>query len=209
MSDKNPDIFPNVTPQKHSKKAQRKLTPEEIKERIDILKKHKLFSQHTDEEISAAQVRVAFDFDGTLSKTNFFGEANDKFQEVRDFFLKLKERHISVCIMTRRYGDEFEEGRHNEHQAVYELADELGLDHKDVHFTNREWKVNMLHDLGIHLLIDDDPEDCLRVRQRFSVFNAVCLDETVNNGVLWQRGAESMVRFYLHIYIDNALKDEE
>ena len=208
MTDKNPDIFPKVTPQKHSGKAQRKLTPEEIKERIDILKRHKLFSQHTDEEIAASQVRVAFDFDGTLSETDFFGNPNPKYKEVRDFFKKLQERSLAVCIMTRSYSENYEEGKHNEHQEVYKLADELGLDHNDVHFTNREWKVSMIHDLGIHLLIDDDADDCMRIRKRFSIYNAVCLDEKYNDGVSWQRGAESMIRFFLHIYIDNALKDE-
>jgi len=210
MSDKNPDIFPNIQPQKHSKsKPQRKLTPAEVKERIDILKKHKLFAQHTDEEIANSMVRVAFDYDGTLSETDFFGNKNANCQDVREFFLKLKERGVSVCIMTRRFSEKHEEGRQNEHQIVYKVADELGLSHDDVHFTNREWKVDMIHDLGIHLLIDDDAEDCVRVRQRFSIYNAVCLDKEANNGVLWQRGAESMIRFYLHIFIDKEKKDEE
>ena len=186
------------------RKETKKLSDKEIKERIDIIKNSVLFGQYTTEEIQNSMVRVAFDFDGTLSETYFDGTVNKSSDEIRNFFVELQNRGVRVCVMTRRYGHEYNEGKENEHQTVFEFAEKFGLDKNDVHFTDREYKVNTLHDLGVHLLIDDDPEECYGVRKRFSIYNAVCVDSNHNNGVLWRRGAEAMIRFFIQIYVDKS-----
>jgi hypothetical protein len=178
----------------------------ELQARIDALKEAVLFSQLTSEEIASTMVKVGFDFDGTLSETDFFGRPSADYKAVREFLLELKERGFDVRIITRRFAKDFEGAGSQleklEYQKVYEVADELGLEHDKVHFTNRAWKSDMIHELGIHLLVDDDAEDCFRVRQRFSIYNAVCINKEANNDVTWRYGAEAMIRFYLKIYQD-------
>jgi len=175
---------------------------EELKDRTEKLKKSVLASQPTSEEVARSMVKIGFDFDGTLSETNFFGKPSIDFKSVREFFLELKEKGFDVRIITRRFGEDFDNGENQEHQKVYELAELLGLDKESVHFTNRKWKVDMIHELGIHLLVDDDYEDCMLVRQRFSIYNAVCLSKEHNNDVAWRYGADSMIRFYVKLYQD-------
>jgi hypothetical protein len=107
-------------------------------------------------------------------------------------------------MMTRRYGPSFEGGSANEHQVVLELAKELGVDDTHVMFLDREYKSDLIHQLGVHLLIDDDPNECNRVRQAFSIYNAVCVDSEHNapSKTSWKYGAESMIRFFVKMYID-------
>ena len=194
--------FPKVA---NFKSGNVQVDEKELQARIDALKEAVLFSQLTSEEIAGTMVKVGFDFDGTISETDFFGRPSADFKAVREFFLELQERGIDVRIITRRFEKGFKgigiEER-LEYQKAYEVADELGLDHDKVHFTNRQWKVDMIHELGIHLLVDDDQEDCFRVRQRFSIYNAVCINKEANNDVTWRYGAEAMIRFYLKIYQD-------
>tara|TARA_R110000851_G_scaffold145114_5_gene284482 strand:+ start:22288 stop:22905 length:618 start_codon:yes stop_codon:yes gene_type:complete len=205
MSDKknkNP-AFPKIN---NFKGGNVKVDKKELQSRIDSLKEAVLFSQLTSEEIASTMVKVGFDFDGTISETDFFGKPSDDFKAVREFFLELKERGFDVRIITRRFAKDFKgagtKQEQLEYEKVYEVADLLGLDYDKVHFTNRAWKSDMIHELGIHLLVDDDAEDCFRVRQRFSIYNAVCIKKEANNDVTWRYGAEAMLRFYLKIYKD-------
>lgn len=204
MSDKknqNP-AFPKIS---NFKGKEVKIDKEELQARIDKLKEAVLFSQLTSEEIASTMVRIGFDFDGTISETDFFGKPSEDYEAVRKFFIELKERGFDVRIITRRFEKDFEgvsEYEQQEYKKVYEVADLLGLEHDKIHFTNRKMKVDMIHELGIHLLIDDDPQDCYLVRQRFSIYNAVCISQEHNNGVSWRYGAEAMLRFYLKIYQD-------
>lgn len=100
---------------------------------------------------------ITFDFDGTLghvphiqklAKMLLFDQSND------------------VHIVTRRYsylhekaGDEFSE--------VIALADRFGIKRENVHFTNREYKVGKLKQLGSHIHYDDDRTEILLIRQHY------------------------------------------
>ncbi len=106
---------------------------------------------------------VSFDMDGTIGD-HFNGEKNPHKFKVQDLIKRLISEGFTVYIVTRRFSPEWpEQGFMNEHTYVYETATELGVDHKNVHFTNRSWKWQTLEQLGVHFHLDDDKDDIFHI----------------------------------------------
>lgn len=98
--------------------------------------------------------KISFDFDGTISK-HFDGQLNPFENDVRNMIKRLINDGHDVHIVTRRYGNPML----TENRVVYEVAEILGLNRNNIHFTNREWKYNKINELGIEYHIDDDMTD--------------------------------------------------
>jgi hydroxymethylpyrimidine pyrophosphatase-like HAD family hydrolase len=107
---------------------------------------------------------ISFDFDGTI-QDHFGGKEYNQFKfKVQDLIKRLIEEGYDVHIVTRRFSPEWpEQGLMHEHVFVYETATELGVNHANVHFTNRSWKWQTLEDLGVHFHLDDDKEDIFHI----------------------------------------------
>jgi hypothetical protein len=89
--------------------------------------------------------KISFDFDGTL-EDDFDGTPNPQKEEIQNICKSLVEQGKDVCIITKRYS--FDTGM-GESDKVYQLALRLGV--SDVHFTNREFKHEKIHELGIQV----------------------------------------------------------
>jgi len=98
--------------------------------------------------------KISFDFDGTLSQ-HFDGQLNPFENDVRNMIKRLINDGHDVHIVTRRYGNPML----TENRVVYEVAEILGLNRNNIHFTNREWKYKTINELGIEYHIDDDMTD--------------------------------------------------
>jgi hypothetical protein len=90
-------------------------------------------------------ISFSFDFDGTLDD-EFDGTPNPQKEEIQNICKSLVEQGKDVCIITKRYS--FDTGM-GESDKVYQLALRLGV--SDVHFTNREFKHEKIHELGIQV----------------------------------------------------------
>lgn len=89
---------------------------------------------------------ISFDFDGTLAKT-----------PVQTFFQKLKqEKDLKLILVTSRClklpGSTIE----YDHSDLFDITDKLGIDEKDIHFTNGDFKKDILINLGVSIHLDDD-----------------------------------------------------
>jgi hypothetical protein len=111
---------------------------------------------------------VTFDFDDTLSKSDFNDETGTwKHVGTYEPMMKRIKYFINdpdtiVYIITSRYEDREHESLENEDQrAVQEFLDEHGLNVDGVYFTNGKPKIKTLQDLNSSMHHDDDPEDIL------------------------------------------------
>jgi hypothetical protein len=111
---------------------------------------------------------VTFDFDDTLSKSDFNDETGtwkhtgpyEPMMKRINYFIK--EPDTIVYVVTSRYEDREPESLENEDQrAVQEFLDEHGLNVDGVYFTNGKPKIKTLQDLNSSTHHDDDPEDIL------------------------------------------------
>jgi hypothetical protein len=108
---------------------------------------------------------ITFDFDGTIEDTFGKLEVNPFKEKIQELIRTLIKEGFFVHIVTRRFGPEnSHKGSKNEHIEVYEMATKLGVDHSNVHFTNREWKYLKLDNLGSHFHIDDDEQDIFNIK---------------------------------------------
>ena len=105
-------------------------------------------------------MRISFDFDGTLWHPfghNRTGECNPQMVEIQNLAKKyIKDGH-QVFIVTKRYGGDHKDHKDmDEYQIVFTVASILGLDLKNIFFTNREMKVETLKNLKIDRHFEDD-----------------------------------------------------
>lgn len=98
--------------------------------------------------------KISFDFDGTIND-HFDGSLNPFKVDVQNMIKRLVNEGYDVHIITRRYLDP----RFRENQIVFDIADNVGINKENIHFTDRKWKFNMVNDLGINFHIDDDESD--------------------------------------------------
>jgi len=96
------------------------------------------------------QSRFSFDFDGTLDD-DFGGELNPQKDEIREICKYLVSKGKDVCIITKRYGPNWDRG---ESEKVYSVASECGV--KKVYFTNRELKNSKISELGIQVHFENN-----------------------------------------------------
>ncbi len=109
-------------------------------------------------------MKISFDFDNTLYHPFGYketGESNLQMSEIQSLLKKYIKEGNQVFIVTKRYGPGSSRfGLGDEHLLVYEIASKLGVDIRNIHFTNREMKVNTLLNLGIQRHFEDDKYEC-------------------------------------------------
>jgi len=117
-------------------------------------------------------MKISFDFDGCIGDLG----------AVQDYCrLLLAEGRFEVYIITRRYRAEHPmSSALNEAAPVRALAEALGVDQDRVVFTDREYKVDTLNQLGIDVHLDDDVVEGMYIRQTGRGCRFVCTDSTQN-----------------------------
>lgn len=109
-------------------------------------------------------MNISFDFDGTLNHPfgyKISGDINHQKDEICSLAKKYIHDGHSVFIITKRYGPEFSGlGLGNEHLEVYDLALRVGISRSNVHFTNREMKLEKIIYLKIDRHFDDEKYEC-------------------------------------------------
>jgi len=107
-------------------------------------------------------IRISIDFDGTLST-----------KQVQDYVKNIiKREDVEIFIVTRRFENvnSYTElilsawginDIYEEHQYLFNVAEEVGIDVKNIHFTNMAWKWKKLKELEIDIHLDDDIEDAM------------------------------------------------
>ena len=85
-------------------------------------------------------MRISFDFDGTLTEPHIQQICKNKLHEGHDVF-----------IITKRYKNP------SEAPYVYQLAESLGINEKNIYFTDRKWKHGFIHFLEINEHYEDEP----------------------------------------------------
>ena len=104
--------------------------------------------------------KISFDFDGTISR-HFDGQPNPFENDVRNMVKHLINEGYDVYIITRRYSNPMM----SENRVVYDVAEMLGINPVNIHFTNREWKYEKINELGIEYHIDDDMTDIHYIKE--------------------------------------------
>lgn len=100
-------------------------------------------------------IKISFDFDGTLGQVPY----------VQRLALDLsKDPNNELHIITRRYGYIHPEAG-DEISQVLQIASALKIPKERIHFTNREYKVNKIIELGIDLHWDDDFTELKLIRE--------------------------------------------
>lgn len=93
-------------------------------------------------------MKVSFDFDNTLSKT-----------EVQDFAKSLISKNIEVWIVTARYDDDNYHKvwyKYGSNISLYDVANRLGISRDRIKFMNMESKSKFLNGKGFIWHLDDD-----------------------------------------------------
>jgi hypothetical protein len=57
----------------------------------------------------------------------------------------------------------------NEHLTVYSIAEQIGIKKENVHFLNRDYKVNFLKSNNLDCHIDDDPTEIFQIKNYSNV----------------------------------------
>ena len=111
--------------------------------------------------------KISIDFDATLSRP-----------DVQKFVQELMKYDVQVQVTTSRYNEE------NKHlylpnptnDDMYKVTDRLGIERKDIQFTNRDFKNEYLPDNALFHLDDDEFE--LEIIERY---NRKTIGVNVNN----------------------------
>jgi len=98
-------------------------------------------------------MKVSFDFDDTLDR-----------ESVQKYATELLERGLEVWILTFRFDNETYAKTHGTDQYrgslanrdLFEVADQLGIPHDQIHFTNMASKWEWLKDKDFVFHLDDD-----------------------------------------------------
>ena len=117
---------------------------------------------------------ISFDFDGTLSRPS-----------VQEYAKKLLNRGYKLRITTTRYEDV---NRYNftcNHEDLFGVASELGL---DIVFTNMQDKFHFLD--GVFLHFDDDPHEHMTIQSYTD-----CKTISVMGGN-WREKADRILKIY-------------
>lgn len=90
--------------------------------------------------------KISFDFDDTLTK-----------DYIKDKAINEIEKGNDVYIITRR--------QEKDSKEVYKVADELGIPHSKVYFTNGELKWKTIKDLGIDKHFDNNDNELEKIQE--------------------------------------------
>lgn len=133
---------------------------------------------------------VSFDFDGTLEE-HFDGANNKNREGIQRLFQELvADENFDVYIITRRFGPEHAgKGIGNEHRKVFDFLNSLNivLAEEKILFTNREYKYSLVHELGVHIHLDDE----IRERELIDRYtNGSSVDSTQDN---WRKKFDELL----------------
>lgn len=94
-----------------------------------------------------SDLKVTFDFDGTLEKPH-----------VQEFAKFLMDLGVDVWVVTTRYDALHNNGvwSNPENPDLWEVIDKLGIPHKKVVFTNMHWKATYLLGTKVVWHLDDN-----------------------------------------------------
>jgi hypothetical protein len=104
-------------------------------------------------------MKVSFDFDGTLSRT-----------DVQDFAKQLTSDGYDVWIVTSRCATEpaLAKGWHwveRQNQELYDVAESVGIPKDKIVFTEHVDKIEFLIGKGFLFHLDDDEHELMRILQ--------------------------------------------
>lgn len=105
--------------------------------------------------------KISVDFDGTIAR-HFNGSSNPFENDVQNMVKLLINEGNDVHIITRRYSNPML----RENRIVYEVANNLGVNLENIHFTNRAWKWEKINEIGIDFHMDDDKTDIYYIDQK-------------------------------------------
>ena len=106
---------------------------------VAYLAEHPKEADREESKKAIDQNKVSFDFDDTLTQERWQKKA-----------MMLKEEGKTVYIVTRR--------QEEQNDAVYAIADKIGIPRSRVYFTNGEDKWRTIRRLGIELHYDNNQE---------------------------------------------------
>ena len=112
-------------------------------------------------------MKISTDFDGTLlASIHLQDQIKDLVSEGKHDIHIVTRRFDKNCFEKNLYNGIFME---NEHLIVYGIAEQLGIKKENVHFLNREYKVNFLKSNNFDCHIDDDPNEIFQIKNYSSV----------------------------------------
>jgi HK97 family phage prohead protease len=123
-------------------------------------------AQEEDEKKAIDMNKISFDFDDTLTQERWQKKA-----------IMLKEEGKTVYIVTRR--------QEEQNDAVYAIADKIGIPHSRVYFTNGKMKWETIKRLGIGTHYDNNEDEIRLIREN-----------TEAKGILVQEKNNSMIYNY-------------
>ena len=116
--------------------------------------------------------KISVEFDGTLSRF-FNGMSNPMEMDVQHMVKRLIDEGHDVHIVTRRYENQML----SENRAVLQMGEHLGLSDENIHFTNRNWKWQILDELGIDFHLDNDETDLYYIKNKLTKTIGVSLNK--------------------------------
>jgi len=116
--------------------------------------------------------KISVEFDGTLSRF-FNGLSNPIEQDVQNMVKRLIDEGYDVHIITRRYENQML----SENRPVLLMAEHLGIDPENIHFTNRNWKWEIMNELNIDCHLDNDETDLYYIKNKLTKTIGVSLSK--------------------------------
>lgn len=114
-------------------------------------------------------IKVSFDFDSTLSRT-----------DVQAFARQLCQMGYEVWIVTSRFNNEELLKKWpwitEQNQKLFKVADECGIHRDRIHFTNMESKSIFLKGKGFKFHLDDDEVELMDILESKDSCRAVNVD---------------------------------
>lgn len=107
--------------------------------------------------------KISVEFDGVLSRF-FNGLSNPIEQDIQNLVKRLIDDGHDVHIVTRRYENQML----SENRPVLLMAEHLGIEPDNIHFTNRNWKWQTLDELGIDYHLDNDETDLFYIKNKLT-----------------------------------------
>lgn len=104
-------------------------------------------------------MKVSFDFDGTLSRS-----------DVQKFAKELVEQGHDVWVVTSRHSDQSAKSKAwwwiiDQNKNLFDVSEKCGIKKEHIHFTNGEDKIIYLKDKGFVFHLDDDLHELMIIME--------------------------------------------
>jgi len=126
------------------------------------------------------KLKVSFDFDSTLSKT-----------DIQEYAKSLIEKGIEVHIVTDRFEDTTKCAYNNKY--LFEVVNKLGIDKNNIHFLNMKDKYKFFLDNPEFIWHLDDDDDAMEFINDETKVMCIFNDKTINRKDI----CESLLKLYL------------